>query len=137
MRVRAWIEHDEQGREFLLRTGRGVVTAVAPVGIVAPDGEHTLYRVEIAVEPTPGRARAIRYSVHPILRADDPMFGTAILAWDTSAPVAWTVAWHRHDWIPADLPVTALNLVTDARCLLGELSLVPDTVAALISEEPS
>lgn len=133
--MRAWIEHDEQGQEILLRTGRGVVTAVAPVGIVAADGQHTYYRVEVGVEAPSSGARAIRYSVHPIVAADDPMFGQAVLAWDTSAPITWTAAWRRHDWVPGDLPITALNLVTDARCLLAELSLVPDTVEALVSEE--
>ena len=32
--MQAWVERDSQGREYLVRTGTGVVTAVAAVGIV-------------------------------------------------------------------------------------------------------
>ncbi len=135
--MKAWIEHDERGQEILLRTGTGVVTAIAPVGIVAPAGEHTFHRVEIGVDAPPDLARAIRYSVHPIVAAGDPLFGQAMLAWDTSTSVAWTAQWSRHDWIPGDLPVQALNLVTDARCLLVELSVVPQSVETLVGEERS
>ena len=30
--------------------------------------------------------------------------------------------WHRHDWIPADLPISSLNLATDATCVLAGLA---------------
>jgi hypothetical protein len=35
--------------------------------------------------------------------------------------VEWTVQWHRHDWVPDDLPIASLNLATDARAALAGL----------------
>ena len=44
----------------------------------------------------------------------------------------WTVQWHRHDWIPGDLPIGSLNLATDARSILSGLDrvVVPEPVEA-------
>jgi|JI10StandDraft_1071094.scaffolds.fasta_scaffold25405_6 hypothetical protein len=122
--MQAWVEADERGREYLVRTGTGVVTAVVPVGIVGPDDRHTFFRVELYCDAPHGRPGAIRYSAHPIVAAEDEGCRTALAALNDVWPVVWTVEWHRHEWIPAELPIASLNLVTDARCVLAALDRV-------------
>ena len=128
--MQTWVEVDDCGRQYLVRTGTGVVTAVAPVGIVSPDDQHTLYRVEIYCDAPHGRPGAIRYSAHPLVQAGDPLHRVALDALQEVWPVMWTVQWHRHDWIPDDVPIAALNLTTDSRSLLAGLDRVvlPETV---------
>jgi len=122
--MQTWVDVDAGGCQFLVRTGTGVVTAVAPVGIVGPDDESTSYRIEIYCDAPHGRPGAIRYSVHPIVPAMSPLYRGAVDALDQVWPIVWTVEWHRHDWIPADLPIGALNLVTDTRSVLTGLDRV-------------
>lgn len=126
--MQAWLETDDTGRQFLVRTGTGVVTAIVPVGVAGPDDTHALYRVEIYCDAPHGRPGAIRYSTHPLVSSGDPLFAVATRALDDVWAVEWTVQWHRHDWIPADLPIASLNLATDARAVLASLDrvLVPE-----------
>lgn len=128
--MQTWVEVDDRGRQYLVRTGTGVVTAVTPVGILGPDDEQTLYRVEIYCDAPHGRPGAIRYSTRPLVPARDVIYRVALEAFDQVWPVMWTVQWHRHDWIPDDLPIGALNLLTDARSLLVGLHqvLLPEPV---------
>ena len=134
--MQTWVDVDGQGRQYLVRTDTGVVTAVVAVGLVGPDEDSTSYRVEIYCDAPHGRPGAIRYSVHPIVVATDPLYRTSIDALNEVWPIVWTVEWHRHDWIPDDLPVGALNLVTDARSVLTGLDRVvlPDPVFADIPD---
>jgi hypothetical protein len=134
--MQAWLEVDGQGRQYLVRTGTGVVTAVAPVGITGPDDSHALYRVEIYCDAPHGRPGAIRYSTHPIVSSGDPLLDRARAALTDVWAVAWTVQWHRHDWVPDDLPIASLNLMTDARALLTALDRVdvPEAVEASIPD---
>ena len=134
--MQAWLEVDDHGRQFLVRTGTGVVTAVAPVGIAGPDDSHSLYRVEIYCDAPHGRPGAIRYSTHPIVSSSAPLLESARAALDDVLAVVWTVQWHRHDWIPDNLPIASLNLATDARAVLTSLDAValPDSVEAQIPD---
>jgi hypothetical protein len=122
--MQTWVDVDIRGRQFLVRTGTGVVTAVVPVGIVGPDEDRTSYRVEIYCDAPHGRPGAIRYSVHPIVASVSELHREAADALEQVWPIVWTVEWHRHDWIPDDLPIGALNLVTDARSILTSLDRV-------------
>jgi hypothetical protein len=122
--MQTWVESDDRGRQYLVRTGTGVVSAVTAVGIVGPDEGHTLYRVEIYCDAPHGRPGAIRYSAHPLVVDGDRLHVAALEALEQVWPVSWTVQWHRHDWIPDDLPIGALNLVTDARSMLVALDQV-------------
>ncbi|MHB1067657.1 MAG: hypothetical protein ACYC2Z_09585 [Candidatus Nanopelagicales bacterium] len=122
--MQAWIQDGADGRQYLVRTGTGVVTAVVPVGIVDPDERHTLYRVELYCDAPHGRPGSIRYSAHPVVAGGTPLHAAALEALEQVWPVAWTIEWHAHDWIPADLPIASLNLVTDARCVLAGLDRV-------------
>ena len=134
--MQAWLEVDDVGRQFLVRTGTGVVTAVVPVGILGPDDSHALYRVEIYCDAPHGRPGAIRYSAHPTVGSTDPLYRIASEALEDVWAVEWTIQWHRHDWIPADLPIGSLNLATDARSVLAGLDRValPELVDAEIPD---
>lgn len=135
--MRAWVDVDDQNREFLVRTGTGLVTAIVPIGIAGPDSSHTFYRVEIYCDAPSGRAGAIRYSVHPVVAADDELFEVASDAQEDVWPVLWSAQWHRHDWIPVELPISSLNLATDARCILAALDRVvaPELIEILERSE--
>ena len=119
--MQAWLETDDRGRQVLVRSGTGVVTAVVPVGVEDADDSHALYRVEIYCDAPHGRPGAIRVSTHPLVSAADPLLAVARQALDDVWAVEWTVQWHRHDWVPDDLPISSLNLATDARAALAGL----------------
>lgn len=117
------IERDDAGRECLVRSGVGMVTAVAPVGIIDPTGLSTEHRVAIVCEVPTGRAGSIRFTAHLIVDAGDPLLHIAEDALRTASDVAWTARWERHAWIEPDVPISMLNLITDARASL--LALAP------------
>lgn len=125
--MQTWVESDGQGRQFLVRCGTGVVTAVVPAGS-DPGRAANLCRIEIHCDAPHGRPGAIRYSVHPLVEAGQPLHQAAVEAFEQGWPVGWTVQWHRHDWIPGDLPIASLDLTTDARSLLAGLdrAVVPE-----------
>lgn len=129
--MQSWVETDDRGRQFLVRSGTGVVTAVVPLGF-DPEAGSTFFRVEIYCDAPHGRPGAIRYSAHPVVESGHPLHRAAVEALDEVWPVAWTVAWHRHDWIPAELPIGSLNLSSDARSVLVVLDrvVVPEPVDA-------
>ncbi len=122
--MQTWVESDDRGRQYLVRTGTGVVTAIAPVGMIDADDVHTFFRVEIYCDAPHGRPGAIRYSVHPTVASGDPLLRVAEESLEQVWPIQWTVQWHRHDWVPGDLPIASLNLVTDTRSLLAGLDRV-------------
>lgn len=135
--MRAWIETDDAGTQFLVRRGTGSVTAVAEVG-----AGSALVVVEIAVDMSTS-PRAIRYTIELRVPDTHPALPDAREAERTGSAVAWSVQWHRHEGVPSDLPITALNLSTDALPRLASLELLgmlvhdlggelPDDVSAMI-----
>lgn len=129
--MRAWVTRDAGGCEYLIRTGTGVVTAVVPVGDA--DGPVIVYRVEIACDRPVGRSRAVRFSAHGLVDADDPMVILAMDACASALPVRWEIEWHRHAWVPGHLPIGSLDLASDARAAL--CLLVPVAVDAPVVEQ--
>lgn len=121
--MQGWIEQDGRHGHVLVRRGRGLVTAVVQLTADGDDDEGFV-RVEIDCERPAGRPRAVRYRVHPVLPGGDPLVVDARRAQAEGLPVEWTVRWVRHDWIPADLPVTSLDLAADATAVLAGLVLV-------------
>jgi RecA-family ATPase len=119
--MQGWLQVDERGRQYLVRTGTGVVTAVVPLDEPDASGAHAVYRVEIYCDAPHGRPGAIRYSARPLVSSDDPLLEAARRALDEVWAVEWTVEWHRHDWIPDDLPIASLDLSTDATSRLAAL----------------
>lgn len=134
--MQAWLETDGRGRQVLVRSGTGVVTAVVPLGTADADGRHGLFRVEIYCDAPHGRPGAIRFTAHPAVSSADPLLDVARRALDEVWAVEWTVQWHRNEGIPDDLPVTALNLATDTRAVLAALDpvVVPEPMDAALPE---
>ena len=130
--MQAWVEVDDRGRQYLVRSGTGVVTAVVLLG-PDPEAGASFHRVEIYCDAPHGRPGAIRYSAHPVVISGSPLHLAAVAALDEVWPVAWTAAWHRHDWIPDHLPIASLDLATDATATLTALDrvVVPEPDAAL------
>jgi hypothetical protein len=128
--MQSWVESDARGRQYLVRTGTGVVTAVVPLGIIGPADETALSRVEIYCDAPHGRPGSIRYSAHAVVPSGHPLLREAQEALNEVWPVIWTIEWHRHDWIPDDLPITSLTLSSDALSVLTGLDRVrlPDLV---------
>lgn len=118
------IAYDAEGREVLVRGGTGVVTAVQAVGMADDDNRYPRYRVEIAIDPDPHQPRIMRFSAQPTVDADSPLYAMALQALRDKTPVSWQIEWRRHEWIPGDLPIGALNLVTDSRSVLTEMALI-------------
>lgn len=149
--MRAWIDVDGSGRQYLTRVGTGLVLSVTPIGeggSVHPladsltDDSVTIaaapfHRIAILIDGAVGASPAIRFQVSAILATDDPMFATAMQAIRDEESYSFTIEWHRHDYVPADLPIEALDLALDARGVLIELismrqhaTSIPDRVPA-------
>ena len=116
--MRAWIEVDGAGREFLSRAGEGTVVSVTPVGVVDPGNEHTFYLVEIDCQHD---QTAMRVRVRAQVQVQDELLSIARCAFDDGVDVVWAVQWHRHEWVPGHLPIVSLDLSTDAAGRLVEL----------------
>jgi len=110
----SWIEVDETGGEYLVRSGSGSVLSLTPVGLVGPNDVHTFYRVELEVRdsllPTALHYRAVGH----VQREGHP-FSLLQQAWSDGSLVSWMMRWRRHDWVPKELPVLALDHVADTR----------------------
>jgi hypothetical protein len=110
----SWIEVDETGNEYLVRSGSGSVLSLTPVGLVGPQDEHTFYLVKLEVrEPSPPAALHYRAVGH--VRRDDGPFSLLQQAWSEGSLVSWVMRWQRHDWVPRELPVLSLDHVADTR----------------------
>lgn len=131
--MQAWITRDADGSEVLVRSGTGRVTAVLAVG--EADEPALMYRVEIECDSPRGRVRSIRYTAHALIPAHDPRAVVAMEAERSGEQMQWAIEWHRHAWVPAALPVSSLDLATDARACLVELAPARvDTDASLGSQ---
>ena len=122
--MQAWLDSDQRGRQYLVRTGTGVVTAVVPIGMPDASGEHALFRVEIYCDAPHGRPGAIRYSAHPLVAGGDPLLAASRRALEEVWAIEWTIQWHRHDRVPDHLPIASLDLATDATATLTALERV-------------
>ena len=120
MMMQAWVMADSQGREYLVRSGRGCVTALVPDGT----SSQMALRAEIECELPPGRSRSIRYTTVGLMDADDPLLPVAAAAEISGELVQWTIEWHRHSEVPDHLPISVLNLVLDTRGSVTGLSFV-------------
>ena len=116
--MRAWIEADDAGRQFLSRAGEGIVVSVSPVGIAGPDGDSPFHLIALDCDHGPG---GIRVRVRAQVATADALYAIGSAAFESGQPMVWAVQWHRHDWVPAELPITTLDLATDAVGRLVEL----------------
>jgi hypothetical protein len=121
--VKTWVEsHD--GVDYLVRSGTGQVSAVEPVGLQDPDGEHALYRVEIECVSPPGWARSIRFTARAQVPSNSALHLDAVLALTDGALRQWEIQWHRHSWIPGNLSMNDLNVDSDTTARLMDLERV-------------
>jgi hypothetical protein len=133
--VRAWIDVDEFGRQFLTRVGTGVVLSVIPTGdlgslrprsnVFTADSltliSVPLHRIVILIDGVAGSTSAIRFKASAIIATDDPMFATAMNAIKHEEPCGFAIEWHRHEHLPAESSIESLDLAMDAYCILVEL----------------
>jgi len=147
--MRAWIDIDGSGRQYLTRVGSGLVLSVTPIGDLGPvsplagaltDDSVTVeaapfHRIAILIDGAKGASPAIRFQASAIIATDDPMFATAMEAIRDEESYSFTIEWHRHDYVPDDIPIEALDLAHDTRGLLVELvsmrehaSAIPDLI---------
>jgi hypothetical protein len=119
--MHSWIESDDVRGEVLVRRGTGVVTALVPL----TDDAQGLHRAEIRCDTPPGRPRSVRITVHPNVLATDAAFVAARHSMREGLSVEWTVRWTRHEWVPAHLPMSSLDLATDSSAVLVQVSASP------------
>jgi len=128
--VRAWIDTDEAGTQFLVRQGTGSVTAVSPLG---PGSAVVVVEIDVDMPTAP---RAIRYTIEILVPDTHAALPTAREAERHGAPVGWTVEWHRHEGVPTEIPITSLALATDAIPRLASLELLDILIQDLGGEVP-
>ncbi|MGI9136436.1 MAG: prepilin peptidase [Candidatus Nanopelagicales bacterium] len=154
--MRAWIEIDGSGRQYLTRVGSGLVLSVTPIGDRGPVDpladsltDHSVtveaapfHRIAILIDGAVCASPAIRFQASAILATDDPMFATAMQAIRDEESYSFTIEWHRHEYVPADLPIDSLDLALDTRGVLIELvsmrqhaTAIPDSVPVAWSFE--
>ena len=156
--MRAWIDIDGSGRQYLTRDGSGLVLSITPIGDLGPvhalsdsltESSLTMtaapfHRIAILVDGPCGPSPAIRFQASAIIATNDPMFAIAMEAIRDEESCSFTIEWHRHEHVPADLPIAALDVARDTRGILVELVpirehalYVPSIVPAEWSKEES
>jgi hypothetical protein len=142
--VRAWIDVDDFGRQFLTRVGTGVVLSVTPIGdlgsvrprINAQTADSRglpsapLHRIAILIDGVAGSTSAIRFKASAIIATDDPMFAIAMDAIRHEEPCGFAIAWHRHEDLPTESAIESLDLAMEAHCILVELVSLRKDLAA-------
>jgi hypothetical protein len=149
--MRAWIDIDGSGRQYLTRVGTGLVLSVTPIGDLGPvhplassltgdplgTNSAPFHRIAILIDGASGSSAAIRFQASAVIATDDPMFATAMEAIRDEESYSFTIEWHRHDYVPDDLPIDSLDLMHDTRGILVELvsmrehaHAIPDLVPA-------
>lgn len=126
--MRSWVDVDQAGRQFLVREGRGRVSAVAPVG----DGQ---FLVEILCELPPHWSASLRTTVQARIPSGHPYLTDVRSAESTGQMVDWSMEWHRHEGIPADIPLEALDLRVDTHSTLVAFAAVDEAAPLLESTE--
>lgn len=119
-----WIEDDADGRSVLMRSGTGRVSGLQAVGTSESAGDSTFHTVVIDVDQIPGRPRSVRLSVRARVRDGDRLHREAQEALSDEKRRTWSIAWHRHSWVPDQVPITSLDLQSDTQAWLLTLELV-------------
>ncbi len=122
--MQGWVEEDAQGRSILMRSGTGRVSGLLAVGSPDEDGELPFHTVVIDVDQIAGRPRSVRLSIRARVRDNDPLHREAQAGLADELRRAWSVAWHRHSWVPDQVPITSLDLQSDTQAWLLSLELV-------------
>ncbi len=126
--LRSWVDVDHQGRQFLVREGRGRVSAVAPVS-------DDQFLVEILCELPPHWSASLRTTVQARIPAGHPSLADVRSAEVSGETVTWSMEWHRHEGIPVDIPLEALDLRADTHSTLVAFAAVDEAAPLLESTE--
>lgn len=126
--MRSWVDVDQDGRQFLVREGRGQVSAVAPAG-------DDLFLVEILCELPPHWSASLRTTVQARVPSGHPLLAEVRSAEANGETVNWSMEWHRHEGIPADIPLEALDLRVDTHSTLVAFAAVDEAALLLESTE--
>ena len=126
--MRSWIDVDPQGRQFLVREGRGHVSAVSPAG-------DDQFLVEILCELPPQWSASLRTTVQARIPAGDPLLSDIRSAEAAGDTVRWSMEWHRHEGIPGEIPLEALDLRVDTHSTLVAFAAVDEAALLLESAE--
>ena len=133
--MRAWIDVDDLGRQFLTRVGSGVVLSVTPIGdlgsvrslsnVVNHDRlaatSAPLHRIAILIDGCAGSTSAIRFQASAIIATDDPMYETAMNAIRHEEPCGFAIEWHQHEHLLGVMSIDSLDLAADAHGILVRL----------------
>ncbi|MDP2013715.1 MAG: hypothetical protein Q8L05_05765 [Actinomycetota bacterium] len=119
-----WVEDDADGRSVLMRSGLGRIASLLPVGSGDEHEEHLFHTVVIEVEPTPGRPRSVRLSTKARVIEGAALHREAQAGLADQEKRAWLIAWHRHSWVPVEVPITSLDLQSDTQAWLVSLEQV-------------
>lgn len=107
--VRTWVGYDALGTSFLVRMGRGVVTAITH----ARDNLDQLI-VEIDVDKSVRSPRALCIRVKGRTEREQRAAVVARDALASGKPTEWVIEWHRNAEVPSSVPITDLDLGSDA-----------------------
>ncbi len=116
-----WIEEDAEGRSFLMRSGTGRIVAVLPVSSESQDADLPFHTVVIEVDLIPGRPRSVRLSIRARVHEHDPIHRLAEAGLTEGFPQDWSIAWHRHPWVPDSVLITSLDIQSDTQAWLLSL----------------
>lgn len=114
------IDEDPHGREYLTYEGSGWITSVNPT-----DPSSSAYRVEILCRRPSSVSGSLRTFVTATIPAQHDLLDEVLLHEATGSEVEWLMQWHRHDHVPAEIPVTSLDLSTDGVGHLHDLRPLP------------
>lgn len=107
--MRTWIGYDAVGASFLVRMGRGVVTAITH----ARDNlDHLVIEIDVDKPIRNPRALCIRVKG----RAEQEQRAAAVArdALASGESTEWVIEWHRNAEVPSTVPITDLDLASDA-----------------------
>lgn len=119
-----WVEDDADGRSVLMRSGVGRIASLLPVGSGDEQAELLFHTVVIEVDPIPGRPRSVRLSTRARVLEGAALHREAQAGLADQEKRAWSIAWHRHSWVPVEVPVTSLDLQSDTQAWLVSLERV-------------
>jgi hypothetical protein len=125
--MKAWIETDSIGSTVLLRSGRGVITAMSECAI------GSIWRIEINCENPDQLVRSIRLSVRGEMNEENPFFIAAQDAYSRGSTIEWLIEWKRNEGIPPRIPIDALHLASDATAQvlsIAEIGLDTNSIAS-------
>jgi len=130
--METWEAREEStGADILLRSGTGNIVSVEGINLLPEtDNEFERYRIALSIHPDGVHTGSVVHTIMPTIQPKDTeLLATAITAASTGQTVNWTVEWRRHDRIPNDIPLAALDFSMDTWSIVRSLELLAPTTA--------